>query len=111
MRPPLPEPLARALATAARGLRARLGERLVEVRLYGSWARGEMRPESDVDVLVVVRGLCWADRVTVSEVLGSLCQETRLPLAGLPIDQGQLEFLRQRERRFAVEIDRDGIRL
>lgn len=33
-----------------------LGERLDRVYLFGSRARGEQRPDSDVDVLVVVRG-------------------------------------------------------
>lgn len=41
-------------------LRARLdalyGARLVRVVLFGSYARGEATPESDVDVLVVLRG-------------------------------------------------------
>ena len=32
------------------------GERLIEVVLFGSVARGEDTPESDVDVLVVLRG-------------------------------------------------------
>ena len=41
-------------------LRARLdalyGARLVRVVLFGSYARGEATPDSDVDVLVVLRG-------------------------------------------------------
>ena len=38
-------------------LRARLGDRLVSLVLYGSRARGTHRPESDIDVLIVVRDL------------------------------------------------------
>jgi predicted nucleotidyltransferase len=32
------------------------GERLYQVMLFGSHARGEARPDSDVDVLVVLKG-------------------------------------------------------
>jgi predicted nucleotidyltransferase len=38
------------------GLEAVYGDRLDQVLLYGSRARGDARPESDVDVLVVLRG-------------------------------------------------------
>lgn len=37
-------------------LQALYGKRLVDVVLFGSVARGEDTPESDVDVLVVLRG-------------------------------------------------------
>ncbi len=33
-----------------------LGDRLVGIYLYGSQARGDAKPDSDIDVLVVVRG-------------------------------------------------------
>ena len=38
-------------------LAQRFGDRLVTVVLFGSWARGEARPVSDIDLLVVIRGL------------------------------------------------------
>lgn len=34
-----------------------LGPDLIAIVLYGSWARGESRPESDMDLLVIARNL------------------------------------------------------
>lgn len=39
-----------------RRLRAIFGERFREARLFGSFARGDAGPESDLDVLVVLQG-------------------------------------------------------
>ena len=44
-----------ALAEFVERLRHALSENIVDVRLFGSEARGEATPESDIDVLVVVQ--------------------------------------------------------
>jgi predicted nucleotidyltransferase len=50
------EELASVLRQLRAGLVALYGERLERVLLYGSRARGDARTDSDVDVLVVLRG-------------------------------------------------------
>ncbi len=44
----------RVARAVARDLRGIYGERLRDVLLFGSWARGDAHPESDVDLLVVL---------------------------------------------------------
>jgi predicted nucleotidyltransferase len=53
----VPDALRHDLDRYAAALEHRFGADLVSVVLFGSRARGEARPESDLDVLVVARGL------------------------------------------------------
>lgn len=53
------EELLEILREVKERLREILGDDLVEVILFGSYARGEAREDSDVDVLVVVKR--WPD--------------------------------------------------
>jgi len=53
---PLRPSVRAALREAKAGLEHLYGERLICIVLFGSQARGEAHDESDVDVLVVLRG-------------------------------------------------------
>jgi len=54
------------------GLEATYGRRLKDVWLYGSYARGEPDPESDVDVLVVLDRIGrYADEIERTSRLGA----------------------------------------
>ena len=44
-----------ALAELVGGLKQTYKERLVGVFLFGSWARGDATPESDIDVAVILQ--------------------------------------------------------
>lgn len=66
------------LKSAVARLRAAFGSNLVSVALYGSRARGDARPDSDVDLLVIVRELPthWQERTrALHDPLRGICSE------------------------------------
>lgn len=51
-------------------VRKKLGSRLSKIILYGSYARGDFRENSDVDVMILVRGMSEEE---IREVEEQLC--------------------------------------
>ena len=83
----------RVAELAAAGLRELYGDRLVRVVLYGSQARGEAGPESDIDLLVVLREMesPWDELQRMDELLWRLSLEHAVTLSALPVTEDQLQ--------------------
>ena len=106
----VPRPVWDRLADAKRQVETVLGRRLVEMRLFGSYARGDFDEDSDVDVLVVARELGAADRRAVTDaVIAASAGE--IVLSPLVLTSERLDELRMRERILAQDLDREGITL
>jgi predicted nucleotidyltransferase len=101
---------ARGLAQRfAADVRDHFGSRVRAVRLYGSAARGDWTPESDIDILVLFDRVSGDD----SEWLVNRAVKMGLLDSGLllqPLFMAEADYihLRDRERRFAIEVDREG---
>jgi predicted nucleotidyltransferase len=105
----LPLDVRDALAAYARRLAARFGSRLRFVLLFGSWARGEAREDSDVDVAVVVEELTrdeWRDAVGDAAEVEFAMQTTLSPFV---VSGEHFDLLVRRERRIASDILQEGI--
>jgi Nucleotidyltransferase domain len=96
-----------AMVHAAKGaVSVRLGTRLSEVRLFGSYARNEETEGSDIDVLFVVADLTESDRNAVIE---GAVQPGRGAISPLILSVAQLENLRAGELLIAQDLDLQGI--
>ena len=67
-------------------VRQLFGERLVELSLFGSRARGEGRDDSDLDVLVKVNELTRADRRAIQDLAFDLGLRRGLVISPLLAD-------------------------
>jgi predicted nucleotidyltransferase len=84
---------------------------LRDVRLFGSYARGEAYEDSDIDVLVVVDALTEKELGAAAGDAAVVAMETGRPLAPLPIATDRLGELRSAERLLVTVLDEEGISL
>ena len=107
--PDVPPSILDAISRFRTLIEAGFGDRLLDVRLFGSHARGEPGPRSDVDVLVVIRDLVHRDRTSVYDLAFDVYADTRLRIAPFALSQAEWAELRARELLIAQDIERDGI--
>ena len=101
-----------ALAELKRRLRERFGERLLRFVLFGSRARGEGNEESDLDVLLVIRGY---DRVADDDAVHRIAFDIdmRHGVFAQTIEYSETEYQDRMERELPLlaSIERDGVSL
>ncbi len=109
--PALPPLVREAVDDLKARLASRFGDRLVDLRVFGSFARGAAGPESDVDVLVVVDGLAPTARRDVFDITTDVRLDRMVRLAPLALSTDEWRSLQERELLLAADIERDGIAL
>jgi predicted nucleotidyltransferase len=77
----------------ARDLRALYGVRLRRLLLFGSWARGDAHPESEVDLLVVLDRVDspWEELRRMDEVLWRHSYENDALVSAVPVAEHDLD--------------------
>jgi predicted nucleotidyltransferase len=88
-----------------------LGPRAFRMVLFGSRARGDYGEESDVDVAILVRGLTREMKRLILDKVAEIELEYLLPISALVLSEDEFEHLKKRERRIAIDIEREGILL
>ncbi len=76
----------------AKDVRALYGARLRRILLFGSWARGDAHPESDIDLLVVLDRVDspWEELRRMDEVLWRHSYENNVVIAAVPVAEQAL---------------------
>jgi len=87
------------------------GDRIVRMVLYGSRARGDYSEGSDTDIAVIVRGLSREMKDTMLNRVADVEIEYLRSLSTLILSEEDFLLLKKRERRIAMDIDREGVPL
>ncbi len=94
-------------------LAEKLGDRLRLFRLYGSKARGDARPDSDIDILIVIDKDDFDIKDTVSKVVYDVYQkyDYRYFLSVKVMGQEHYDLLASIGTTFFRNLEKDGIDL
>lgn len=109
MNPDLNNNEKRALRLFSRKLKEIFNDRLDLLKIYGSTVRDERWEESDVDILVLIRDLTWEEKRRVWDESTNVNIECDTMLSPLVMRPEEFQELRERERRIALDIDREGV--
>jgi predicted nucleotidyltransferase len=85
----LPPTVRNALQDLKQGLQQLYGERLRSLYLYGSYARGEATEDSDVDVLIMLKGEVnpYRDIDRCSAIVSEICLKYDLLITTLAVSE------------------------
>lgn len=91
------------------GLNQALGAQLIELKLFGSKARGDDRADSDLDVLVIVADDDWNICDVVYGVATDILLQTEISVSPKVISKNLLEQIQKEDTFFVRNISRDAI--
>ncbi len=103
-------PVRRALLRLKRTLHVTYGKRFRGLYVYGSYARGDARPDSDVDTIIALAGQVnsFAEMNRLSKPLSDLCMQYDLLIAAYPIPE---MWLTERQSPLFENIRRQAVRV
>ncbi|MEW6557830.1 MAG: nucleotidyltransferase domain-containing protein [Elusimicrobiota bacterium] len=78
-----------AVIKLVEGLKKLYSDNLSQILLYGSKARGDAEPDSDIDILVVLKkmGLCYNEIDKITKISAPICLENDLVISAIPIEE------------------------
>ena len=87
------------------------GPRRVTLVLFGSRARGDWEAGSDVDIAAVVENLTRAEHTRIIDAVCAVEARHSFPVSFLLFSADHFRELKERERRIALDIEREGVPL
>ena len=86
-----------------------LGKQLIELKLFGSKARGDDRPNSDMDVLIIVATDDWHIRDTVYDVATDMLLQMDVCISPKVISKNRFDQLCKEGTSFIHNVSKDAI--
>ncbi len=101
----------RMLSEMKRTLTKSLPDCTMKFVIFGSRAKGDFDSKSDLDVAVIVRGLNGKLKNRMLDIIAGLEFKHLTPVSALILSDDEFECLKKRERRIALDIEKEGVAL
>lgn len=92
-------------------LNSLLGDNFSRIVLFGSRARGDFEEESDTDIVLIVKNITREIRNSIYEKVAEIEIKYNFPVSLLIFSERDFDQLKKRERRIAIDIEKEGIPL
>lgn len=89
----------------------RLNGRLVGMHLFGSKARGDFMPDSDLDLLIILKNDDWKTKDTVRFIAADVSLEYDVLINTHILSQARWEKMARQQATLWQEVRRDGVPL
>ncbi len=99
------------LKSFAEDLRSLFGDRVEKILLYGSYARGEEAPGSDVDLAVLLTEKRREDRKKAQELAEEWMQETELRFSVRVFEEDEFEEKVEEGYSFHTNVKKEGVEI
>jgi predicted nucleotidyltransferase len=98
---------------AIRALKKELGQRYkpIDMRLFGSKARGEGSPDSDIDVFIVLQEVNWKVEREIYDLCFEISLEHDVLISPIIFSKEELKDPAMRSSPFLAAVEREGIPL
>lgn len=87
----------------------KFSRRVDAILLFGSKARKDDRPESDIDILVILRNKSWQDERLIYSMVTKTFMKTGVYISPKVYDKQVIAQKRQRNNAFLQEVDKDAM--
>lgn len=87
------------------------GDQILKIVLFGSRARGDFDEDSDIDIALIVRELTPKLKDKILDNVAEFELRHDVVLSVIILSEEDFNHLKERERRIALDIEREGIPL
>jgi predicted nucleotidyltransferase len=101
----------KAVAEIKERVNGLVGSRLKGLYIFGSKARGDYDPESDVDLAILVDGIDGETKRKIIDLVVDVEVKYFVVISSLVLSWKDFTDLKKRERRIALDIEGEGISL
>jgi predicted nucleotidyltransferase len=98
-----------AIEEFVKRVKEKYGDRIKKIIVFGSYARGEAKEDSDIDVLVITTGRRFEMQKDLSEIVVDILLKTGIYISAKALSIEEYNFMKKINTGFYQNIAREGV--